>query len=383
LFSLAIFTTGLPWPPTTGGQRQTYERIKILSKFNQVTLHCLCLDKITLEEQRDCVEHFRNLDVTIFFHFQTPAKFRFLKKFWKWLFSASPWPCILAQSSESYKETFSRAERDLELTIISEGFSPLALRTNDSSVIYFAANIETSFLRARAKGHSWFNPRRIALRLDALKMSRFEEIALQQRNVKIIAATIRDCAILQKLSGKKVEFVPFLIEPHFINKPDPENRFILLTTNLSHEPNRHGLRWFLVNVVPHLLDIKIVVTGRDHQGHLASLNKKKQIEYLGVVSLETLNSLYKTASVVVNPTMLGAGVQIKLLEPLAFGCNVVSTTRCTIDELTKIPHSNDGETFARYVNNFVSSNSVNVELQNEYVVYFENGIKSLKNKLQN
>ncbi|MDO7085026.1 glycosyltransferase [Pseudocolwellia sp. AS88] len=100
-------------------------------------------------------------------------------------------------------------------------------------------------------------------------------------------------------------------------------KIILLPTNFTHPPN---LESFTKVVIPLSLSLgheyEIVVTGKD-DGYFNS-HKFTNIKYMGLVDKSELDRLYSLAYCSLNPTISGGGVQIKLYEPLMYGCPVVT-----------------------------------------------------------
>ena len=93
---------------------------------------------------------------------------------------------------------------------------------------------------------------------------------------------------------------------------------------MEHPPNVDALEWLLSEVWPkRKSDWRLVVTGAGDFSRFSSAYP--DVDFRGFVSREELADLYDRAAVVLNPTRTGSGFQIKLLEALSYGCNVIST----------------------------------------------------------
>ncbi len=89
----------------------------------------------------------------------------------------------------------------------------------------------------------------------------------------------------------------------------------------SWEANEEGLRWFIDKVYPHLsTDINIHIAG---SGAEWLKDKYKNISYRGFV--DNVQEFLRKARVIAIPTLSGGGIQIKTLDAIASGSNIVAT----------------------------------------------------------
>lgn len=127
----------------------------------------------------------------------------------------------------------------------------------------------------------------------------------------------------------------------------------------ADSPNGDGLRWFVSEVLPHLVfrvpHARLRVTGGNAPRAMTRL-AGPNVEFLGQV--DDLRGLYAGAKVVVAPIRYGAGVKIKVVESLQYGVPVVTTTVGAegIDTfgLRPMAVSDDPEQFAIMVANLLT-----------------------------
>jgi glycosyltransferase involved in cell wall biosynthesis len=104
------------------------------------------------------------------------------------------------------------------------------------------------------------------------------------------------------------------------------NRIVYLGL-LSRGPNVDAVEYFLGSVLPlvHLRNpsATVAIAGRGAPPNLLRY-QSKTVEFLGFV--EDLDKLLQEAAVVVVPLLSGGGIKIKVLEAMARGCAVVSTS---------------------------------------------------------
>lgn len=98
----------------------------------------------------------------------------------------------------------------------------------------------------------------------------------------------------------------------------------------KHAPNLDGIEYFLLEVWPLLKgeqqDLTLLITGIYEPDFLAKFKHLQGVEWVGFVdSLETL--MYGAISIV--PIRMGSGIRVKILESMALGAAVVSTSMAT------------------------------------------------------
>ncbi len=107
-------------------------------------------------------------------------------------------------------------------------------------------------------------------------------------------------------------------------RPEPAGRRLLFIGSFRHFPNVTGLRWFLDLVWPLLPgDVELdVVAGPGSQLYwdMSPMQRVRRFDFV-----EDVRPHYETANVVIVPTLVSAGTNVKLFEALAMERAVVST----------------------------------------------------------
>jgi glycosyltransferase involved in cell wall biosynthesis len=98
---------------------------------------------------------------------------------------------------------------------------------------------------------------------------------------------------------------------------------------MSYQPNEDGILFFCAEILPLIRQrtpqrVVLEVVGRGPSARVAALGKDDTITVTGEV--ETVEPCYERADVVVVPLRFGGGTRIKILEALALGKPVVSTS---------------------------------------------------------
>jgi glycosyltransferase involved in cell wall biosynthesis len=171
----------------------------------------------------------------------------------------------------------------------------------------------TALARARALMRSW-------------RLRRFET-ALARRAAAVVAVSEDEAALVRRMApATRVVVAPNGVDPDVL-APTPPGDAALFVGLLSYGPNRDAMTWFAREVLPHLgpEGPEVLVAGRDPGPELAALAASaSKLRLLGFVP--DLAPLYARAGVFVNPMRGGGGTRLKMLEAMAAGKAIVSTT---------------------------------------------------------
>ena len=99
--------------------------------------------------------------------------------------------------------------------------------------------------------------------------------------------------------------------------------------NMNYSPNVEAVKWFAGECLPKILDVhpnvEVNVAGRDPQKGLLKLaNTVPRLKISG--PFDDLAEILGPADIVVAPMLSGSGMQNKILEAMAYGLPVVTTT---------------------------------------------------------
>lgn len=150
-------------------------------------------------------------------------------------------------------------------------------------------------------------------------------------DVTYVYSRAEESLIKAAVGGAAVRTVPL----GFYDVPDlgelslDGRQHILFVGGFRHPPNVDAVQWFAREVLPLIRtnrpDARLVVAGSNPPPEITEL-AGDGIEVTGYVSDERLAQLYDGARVVVAPLLYGAGMKGKVLEALANGVPVVTTT---------------------------------------------------------
>lgn len=104
---------------------------------------------------------------------------------------------------------------------------------------------------------------------------------------------------------------------------------ILFVAGFGHPPNVDAACWLVREILPRIRqrmnNVQLLLVGSNPTDEVKAL-AGDGVEVLGYVDDATLESLYRSTRVVVAPLRFGAGVKLKVLEAMAHGVPVVTTS---------------------------------------------------------
>jgi hypothetical protein len=187
---------------------------------------------------------------------------------------------------------------------------------------------------------------------------------------KRAAITEQNSKVLTRKIGLGVCYLPPLMAPRIVNRSTAQTGLALITTNYTYAHNRISMEWFFREVWSKVANnVRLEVTGLDTpDGHLRQLcDSVPRVCYLGFVSKSELDQAFARSSIVINPTISGSGFQIKLLDALARGIPVVSTSFS--NPIGKeINCSDDPQDFARVISLSTGSRAASVFQYREFYI---------------
>lgn len=144
----------------------------------------------------------------------------------------------------------------------------------------------------------------------------------------VLAVSEPDQALLQELSGTPVTVVKNGIEVsnylHIERSDELGDRAIVFTGSMDYRPNIDAALWFAEDILPHIQDAQFYVVGHRPHKRLSPLREREEITITGRV--ESMEPYWAGAAVYVAPLRMGSGTRFKIMEAMAAGCAVVSTT---------------------------------------------------------
>jgi polysaccharide biosynthesis protein PslH len=321
-----MITPYLPYPPVSGGRMRTYNLIKHLRDEYDITLVCFGRPEETAFE----IEPLRQMcDVNIV---ERPSSPGTLQAALLSLTSLAPVTMRL-YDTEAMKQTICRVLRICPPDVIHvESFYMLQNLPADPGAPVLLSEPAIEYL-------AWERHARVAqprltrpgIALEAAKMRRHEPRTWAQADVigamspvdaEIIQAAVPDTRVMLTPNGVDVDY--FDIDPDIPR----DNRTAIFLGDYKYFPNTDAALYFAREILPLIQarrpDFQLTLLGKDPTPAMRALNRKRGITVTGLV--DDIRPYLQSSAVFICPLRSGSGTRFKLMEALACGCPVVSTT---------------------------------------------------------
>jgi len=353
----------VPWPPKDGGAIACLNLSKGFSMLgHDVTVlsmntskHHISIDDMPADLRRKA--DFRLVEV--------PASITWIEATLNLLFSKLPYNAQRFISDEFSNELVKLLNEKSFDVIQLEGlylcpYIPVIRKYSKALISYRAHNIEYEIWERTATLSEGFRSK--YLRNLSKRIKRFEESYLNSYDL-LVPITDRDGIILDKLGNSKprhtsqtgIDFASLVPTARKLEFPS-----LFHIGALDWAPNQEGLIWFFNQCWP-----KIHLQNPELKFYLAGRNAPEWFERIikldGVVYLGEINDAYdfiNSKAVMVVPLFSGSGMRIKIIEGMALGKPIVTTTIGTEGIPTEngknILIANDVDSFVEAINQLIN-----------------------------
>jgi len=173
------------------------------------------------------------------------------------------------------------------------------------------------------------NPLKKAYLKHVTKTLKEYELKSLDRYDGIIPISQVDAVFFEKMTETPVKAISFGVDPDKVEMEDyghPEFALFHIGS-MNWMPNIEGIKWFLQEVWPliseALPDLKIYLAGREMPEWLQQLGLKN-VEIAGEVP--DAYAFIRSKAISIAPLFSGSGIRIKIIESMALGRAVISTT---------------------------------------------------------
>lgn len=309
---ILFLTPTVPWPADSGGRIRTQALITHAAREAQITLFCVAPPggegppPATLTDACERIEVFPRTRPGLLSHFALSQLERFFH-------SAPMHTAVQRELSNGSHDLIHIDELSIARSVGSTSTTPVLLHHHK--------------LDARL-AHD------LATRRLGVSFSEVAKITALERRCSRLHTHHAACSSseVRYLEGRysiRCALVPNGVDTQRFTPSDtlPKTDTILFLGTLSYEPNVHGLEWFVRKVMPLLAedrpDLRLKIVGQDPAARVHALASDR-VEVIGPVADPVPHLHAATCSIA--PLFIGGGTRIKILESLAAGCPVVSTS---------------------------------------------------------
>jgi polysaccharide biosynthesis protein PslH len=238
--------------------------------------------------------------------------------------------------SEEFEEKIADTLKEKNFDVVQlEGlfvsmYAPVIRRHSKAKIVLRAHNVEHKLWERNAKASGSLIKKKYFSFL-AGRLKEYELGSLSSFD-GIAAITAGDKKwFLDNGFKKNVTVIPFGIDLQSIkNKTvvsETEKNSVLHIASMDWQPNIEGLKWFLENVWSKVEkkhpDIKLYLAGRKMGGEFQRLNKENVIV---IGEVEDAHEFIASKGLMVVPLLSGGGMRVKIIEGMALGKVIVTTT---------------------------------------------------------
>lgn len=322
--------TKVPFPPKDGGALGIVSFISLLMKTGTpVTILAANTPKHEVEEQD--IPREPNLKVIAV---PVNTDINPLSLVFNFLFSAKPYNVIRFQS-ENFRNVLIQLLKQKQFDIVQlEGphmgvYYPEIRKYSNAKIVLRAHNVEYKLWADRA-AESGSLLRKIYLNNLAKRQKEFEKEIINNADA-VLPVSYNDLKIIQEFASPKRSMViqfGFSAENYFISGNVELNTLFFIGA-LDWFPNQSGLLWFLDNVWPlvhkNFPEVLFHIAGRNAPEWLGERLKLPNVYFHG--EIENATNYINKYQIMVIPLFSGSGIRIKLLEGMALGKAILTTSK--------------------------------------------------------
>ncbi|MFQ6001287.1 MAG: glycosyltransferase [Anaerolineae bacterium] len=328
---ILFLTPELPYPPDRGASIRSFNLIKNLSPQHEIYLLSFSTKESDLGEAGPLLDLCSQIETLPTPHRST------LQRFLSILLSPLPDMALRFPSSEFeiklkallQKENFDLVQVEaIEMAryipTVLESHRPPRLIFDDINAEYLLQKraFETELLHLRWLGAAYSL-------IQWRKLRRYEAWACRRAD-RVVAVSEADGEALRRLvPGLPVSVVPNGVDTRYYQPAEGEtDGSLVFTGKMDFRPNVDGVLWFFQRVWPpvkeRLPQARLLVVGRNPSPRLSPLLQDPQVRVTGFVP--DVRPYIARANIYLVPLRMGGGTRLKVLEAMAMGKAIVSTS---------------------------------------------------------
>ncbi len=325
----------VPYPPHGGVLQRGFNLIRELGRHAEVHLLAFVHPDVlptpqTLDESRQVLQQFcRTVE-----YFPLWPKANAISKvaaLGAGLFSQDPFS-VVAHRSGAFKRRVGEIIRERRVdvlhvdTVALSQFVPPGLTI---PAVLTHHNIESLLMERRAQVETrmlarWY------LQREVQKLRRYEADRSRTFDINITMSVPDEAILKQLVAGVRTAVVPNGVDvDYFAPDETPETPSLIYTGGMNMFANRDAVLYFLEHVWPRITaaapDVRFLAVGQDPPKELQAIAARdRRVTVTGYVT--DIRPLVRQAAVYVVPLRVGGGTRLKVLDAMASGKALVSTT---------------------------------------------------------
>lgn len=318
--NILFITPRLPYPPLKGDQAVPFNRLRILSGNHKITL-------LSFYEKEDDLKGLETLNFYCTeIHVVRLAKWKsMLNILQKSLFSALPMQTLYYQSVTFKRKIQEVLERN-HFDLVHAYMFRVAPYLSSIQVPKILDLIDSMQLNLNRRVDLERIPRRWIYQEELRRVIPYESDIGRHFN-HLILVSEKDRMFI---GGDNVTVIPLgvdtdLFKPNEKRQTDPT---IIFSGNMGYSPNISAILWFVEKCFSKIQmaipNASLIIAGGNPSSEIHNLARVRGIKVTGFV--DSMPDAINQASVAIAPMLSGSGMQFKILEAMACGLPVVTTS---------------------------------------------------------
>lgn len=324
----------IPYPLKDGGVIATHHMAKgLIEAGAQVDIVAMNTSKHKVDESN--VKHYlKNLGIGLVELVNVNTDIRFTSLVKNFLFSDLPYNAVRFITKEfrlRLQELLTRGNYDL---VQFEGLylMPYAdtVRNHSKATIALRAHNIEHEIWERNSGKQKHVIKKLYLKILSKRLEKFEHKYVNAYDF-LIPITSRDARKFDEMGNNRPNYVcPFGFDFNVTSQSDLQEvtRDIFYIGSLDWLPNQDGLIWFIENVWDKISEshpeIRFFVAGRNAPYGLTRFFSEHHVSYMGEV--DDASRFMENKAIMVVPLFAGSGMRVKIIEAMAAGKVVITTS---------------------------------------------------------
>ena len=325
---ILFLTTKFPYPPDSGAKIRDFNLIKEISKEHDISLVSFIKDEGEKKNLEFLRPYCKSIEVV-----RERGKTSLLAGIFVSIFTEKPFTIAKFYSSVM-KQKIRAALKNNEIELIHCSHLHMAQYVEDIKdipKILDEHNIEFFLIKRYLKEQKNLIKKIFVFFLQYLKLARYESN---------VARKFNHCFVVSDVDKKSLESIAPRISlsviPNGVDvdryKPQQGNtqsNSLVFTAVMDWFPNEDAILYFYDKVWPlikkEIRDVRVSIVGKNPSNKILSLSRQEaNIEVTGYV--EDVRPYIARSSVYIVPLRIGGGSRLKILEAMAMGKTVVSTS---------------------------------------------------------
>jgi len=325
---LVIIPT-FPYPPHDGFNLRVWNLYRLLSRKVDLMMLCGLQESPSSETLETCLSE--GLDIKAVPVFQRNRISEFVKKLYFLLGRYPVWTAgfYFSEVRHYLERLLQREKFDLiamESTWLGRYWSLLEAQPAPKILVLHDLDSEKWHRQAALLP---LGRHKLNCLYNAAGFRHLENRLLGRTDLTFVTSERERASLLLRNKSLSVEIVPNGVDSDTLQPlPVSNSRELLFVGSLSYLPNTDGLLFFIGEVMPELRrrfpELTCIIAGKKAPDEIRSLHGTNGVEVVGEVP--DLEPYYRRCAVSVVPIRAGSGTRLKILEAMAWGRPIVSTT---------------------------------------------------------